>query len=129
MKYAEIGGQLQRFEAVRAACSREWEISSDLVMCTELDLSNYCGMPVSPRATFSPGEPPFMVISFCRLTAQDPRVWVVGARVQLPAMTAQERARAAARFDVIRRWADGRLDALPPSTSTRVRDQLRGQRR
>lgn len=125
MRFKEIGDHLLQFEAVRGACSREWQITGSLVMCTELDLSNYCGLPVSPTATMQERSASFLVISFFRFSPMGrPQVWADrGDHVEM--FIEIERGRVAGYRRMIQQWVAGDLVSLSPSTSTRVAQRLR----
>lgn len=95
-------------------------------MCTELDLSNFCGLPVSPTATQPPRDPSFLVVSFFRFDGPDSavKVWADLNGAADP-LWADERMLVDYYRSVIRSWVGGHLLSLPHSTSTRVAERLR----
>jgi hypothetical protein len=126
MRFEEVCRHLLQFEAVRGACSREWQIGHNLVMCTELDLAGYSALPVSPLAT-TPSRPPALLhIAFVRFrSGEATHVWADGAGALGDPMVPSEQASVDAYRMVIREWMGGDRDVLPPSTSTRVSDRFR----
>ena len=128
MRFQDVGTHLLQFEAVRGACSREWRISDTLVMCTELDLSDYSAMPVSPLHT-SPqrgAAPGFLKISFFRFgPGEAVRSWADPGEDASGMMGPAERGAVVHYRISIREWVMGDRPGLPASTSTRITRRLR----
>jgi len=131
VRFREVCDHLLQFEAVRGACSREWQLAPDLVMCVELDMSGYAKIPVSPlhttpKRTSAPG---FLLISFARRVGEQVRVWrdyegSAGDPLSLP-----EQQEANMFRGVIREWVAGVRAELPCSTSTWVGERMRNGHR
>ncbi len=131
MRFREVCDHLLQFEAVRGACSREWQLGDDLVMCVELDMSGYAKIPVSPlhttpRRTSTPG---FLLISFARRVGDQVRIWRDYEGGDGDPLSLQEQEAARMLRVVIRDWVAGVRAELPCSTSTWVGDRMRNGHR
>lgn len=127
MRFQEVCAHLLQFEAVRGACSREWQIAPDLVMCVELDLSSYASIPTSLLHTTPRGAGPlFLLVSFFRLgPAGSVHSWADYAGADGEPLHPDEQIVASEHRTVVREWVAGERATLPPSTSTAIASRLR----
>jgi hypothetical protein len=128
MRFQKVSEHLLQFEAVRGACSREWQVSDSLVMCAELDLAGYAGPATSPEAsTRRRGAPSFLRISFVRFWPEgNGYSWIDGC---LPAgnLSQAEEGVISTYQTIIHEWITDARSGLPPSTSSRLADRYRNK--
>lgn len=131
MRFARVNEHLLQFEAVRGACSREWQIAETLVMCTELDLAGYAGPPTPPLASTSTRRrttPGFLRVTFVRFRPDGTsHSWVDGSPPAGESLTAAEQGVLSTYHLIIHEWVVDSRSGLPPSTSTRVMDRYRSK--
>ncbi len=118
MRYENVRDRFDAFQAAREACSREWELSDDTVMCLELDVGA-ASVRVDLESSFVKSDD----LELFRITyydmALDPPAGISGAL-----LSASERTRADAFHAHIARWSRGEGD-LPSSTSSRMASRVR----
>jgi len=120
VRFHEACLRLLQFEAVRGACSRRWQIADALVMCTELDLTSYSALAVSPLHSLPRRRVSFLQISFIRSSDSGDHVWMDYDGADGDPLTATEQGVAATYRGLILEWlADGRA-GLPPSTAGQI---------
>ncbi len=124
MRYQEA---IQKYLAARQASSREWRLSDTLVMCVELDAS-----PADAFGTITMAEhssqrrrgPRFVRITLFRLGVDSARGWDATEVDTQRGLSREEFMVLDAQRRVVEDWISGRLDLLPPSTSTVIADRL-----
>lgn len=121
MRFQEVSDHLLQFEAVRGACSRRWQVSESLVMCTELDLAGYIPLSASPlHSAPSRGEGPgFLRVTFVRFHGEQRHTWTDAVRT--PGLMNQAEQNIVATYrGLVREWVLGDRKSLPPSNVTRA---------
>lgn len=131
MRYQDVVYLFEEFAKARSHCSREWLISDTLVMCVEVDMTSMTSMalPNHSRRDAVPGigilrvsyhrfDAEDLVMSWCDDAPSPAKGW--GYLVQ-----DEERRAVYDRRCSVTSWAMGKVDELPPSTSTKIADRLR----
>jgi hypothetical protein len=128
VRISRVNEHLLQFEAVRGACSREWQIGETLVMCTELDLAAYAGPPMAPLASIRRRTmPSFLRVIFVRFRTDGTNYsWVDGSSPG-ELLSAAEQGMISTYQTIIHEWVADSRSGLPPSTTTRVMDRYRSK--
>jgi hypothetical protein len=126
MRYQDVRDRLQQISQAQGACSREWAVTDDLIMCVDLDMST--SLPRCPLHSEPTHRawPRCLRVSFFRRSERDEGAdaWIhAGGADRLEPV---ERAAVAGRQRQIHEWVVGDLAELPPSTSTVIAARLGG---
>jgi hypothetical protein len=121
MRHQDVRVLLQQLIIARDECSREWRLSDTVVMCLEFDLfwaMTPWSRSVPEHSERRHGVPPQLVkITFFDVPST--------SRVEEESLSPPARALAAELRTMVSDWVCGRIDRMPPSTSTALSIRLR----
>ena len=119
MRYENVKDRFEAFQAARTACSREWELSTNTVMCLELDVSA-ASVRVDLESSFVKSDD----LELFRITYYDmalsPPAGISGALLSM-----SERVIADTIHAHVARWSRGEAVDLPASTSNKMAGWIR----
>ncbi len=118
MRYENVRDRFDAFQVAREACSREWKLSDNTVMCLELDVGA-ASLRVDLESSFVKNDDPELFRITYYDTAIDPP-----AGISIALLSASERSCADAFHAHVSRWYRGEGD-LPASTSSRMSSRVR----
>lgn len=121
MRYQDVSDAIERMSSVMVVCSREWKLSPSTVMCLEVNVFS------ALRPASMPEHSDVNVGSYrrhLRVTFFDG----YGNQKVFGEMTAIDMRSASEYQATIDQWMLGKLDTLPPSSSSVVSERLRRRR-
>lgn len=118
MRYENVRDRFDAFQAARTACSREWELSMNTVMCLELDVGP-AALRVDLEASRINVGPSLVRITYYDVSMEPP----VGMSAAM--LSVGERGRSEIISASVERWRCGELSDLPPSTSSKLISKVR----